>query len=64
MGFTVTGRLYKFTIPRKWAWLLDETDETYKYRRACNVSGFDPTSKEKPDWTDLDRNWPDNLDQT
>lgn len=61
MGFTRTGRLHKFTIPHKWAWLLDEADEASEYRRISDVSRFDPPSKEAIDWEDLDGDWGDDL---
>lgn len=61
MGFTRTGRIYKFTIPRKWAYLLDEADEAPECRRIGNVSCFDPARQEEPNWEDLDGDWADDL---
>lgn len=63
MGSTTRRQFHGFTIPRKWAWLLDEADETIKYRRIGNVSRFDPPSKETPSWEDLDGDWAGDLDQ-
>ncbi len=64
MGSFGTRRVYQFTIPRKWAWLLDEANETVKYRRIGNVSRFDSPGQETFTWEDLDRDWSGDLDET
>ena len=61
MGSTRAGRLHKFTVPRKWAWILDETDEPIVYRRIGNVFSFNSTSEETLDWEELARDWDDDL---
>jgi hypothetical protein len=64
MGSTTARRFHKFTIPRKWAWELIETDETDFYRRVGNVSRFNPASETPPRWEDVDRDWTDDMGET
>ena len=61
MGSFGTRRLHKFTIPRKWSWLLDEADEAPEYRRIGNVSRFNPPCEETPNWEELYGDWADDL---
>ena len=56
--------VHGFTIPRKWAWELIETDEALFHRRVGNVSRFNPPCEETSDWEDLDGDWRDDLDET
>jgi hypothetical protein len=64
MGSTTTRRFYEFTIPRKWAWELIETDEAQFYQRIGNVSRFNPPSETTPRWEDMDRDWADDMGET
>jgi hypothetical protein len=64
MGLTTARRFHKFTIPRKWAWELIETDETIFYRRIGNVSRFNPPGEEALSGEDLDRDVWGDLDET
>ena len=64
MGTTTRRQFHGFTIPRKWAWELIETDETLFHRRVGNVSRFNPPSEEAPYREDMDRDWRDDLDET
>ncbi len=64
MGTFTRRQFHGFTIPRKWAWELIETDEAYFYRRIGNVSRFNPPSKEISCWQDMDGDWTGDLDET
>lgn len=63
MGSTRAKRIHRFTVPRQWAHLIDEGDETAEYRRIGNVSRFDPPREEAPRWEDLDGDWDGDLDE-
>ena len=64
MGSIRGRQFHGFTIPRKWAWELIETDEALFYRRIGNVSRFNPPSEETPYREGMDRDWPGDLDKT
>ena len=64
MGSTTAKRFHGFTIPRKWAWELIETNEACFHRRIGNVSRFNPPSEEAPYREELDRDQDRDLDET
>ena len=64
MGSTTARRFHGFTIPRKWAWELIETDEATFHRRIGNVSRFNPPSEETPYREGMDRDWVGDLGET
>jgi hypothetical protein len=64
MGSITAKRFHGFTIPRKWAWELIETDEAKIYQRVGNVYRFNPPRKEISDWQDMDRGCCGDLEET
>ena len=63
MGPIRARRIHKFTVPCKWAWLVDAEDETAEYTRIGNVYRFDPSGKETLSRKDLERDWDGDMDE-